>query len=291
MRLKFLDADDEREAVFLAALARDPAGIRVGDDPEARFEVPSGAVGTAEIVEAVLQYHGAPPTLIRNVIARRQRRADPLRLLSTGLKASLTFTRLPVAAGCRLMLIGPPAAGKTTMMAKLAARGHAPPATVFTTDGDRPGGMEQLADPMNILGIGAERLDAAAETMPQSGRRSGALLVDTGGTDADAGFDSLGRLALTLGVEPVLVLPATIDADEAGKFALAARAIGATRLLITRLDLARRLGGPLTAAAAGLAITGGSVTPHFAYGLRHIGSGALAGHLFALARRRAPGER
>jgi flagellar biosynthesis protein FlhF len=282
MRLRFLDTDDEREAAFLAALARGPAALHAAALGERR------AAGPAEIVEAVLRHHGAPAALIRHVLARRQRRPDPLRLLSAGLKASLSFARLPGAASCRLMLIGPPAAGKTTMMAKLAARGLAPPATVFSTDGDRPGGMAQLADPMSILGIDTERLDAAAETMPPTGSLRGALLVDTGGTDAAAGFESLGRLALTLAVEPVLVLPATIDADEAGKFAQAARAIGATRLLITRLDMARRLGGPLAAAAAGLAITGGSVTPHFAYGLKSLGPGALAGHLFALAQRGAP---
>ena len=92
-----------------------------------------------------------------------------------------------------------------------------------------------------------------------------------------------------MSVEPVLVLPATIDADEARKFALAAQAIGAGTLLVTRLDIARRLGGPLAAAETGLALVGGSVTPNFAYGLKPLGAAALAGHLLRLAEQRAAG--
>jgi flagellar biosynthesis protein FlhF len=238
-----------------------------------------------------LRYHDAPPDLINHVRACRRRGADPVRLLAAGLKSALAFAKLPDAAHCRMMLIGPPAAGKTTMMAKLAGRGTAPAATVFTTDCDRPGGMEQLADPLSILGIEAARLDIAAESIPWPADETGPLLVDTGGIDAAAGFEPHGRLARMLGAEPVLVLPATIDRDEAGKFAQAARAIGAEKLLISHLDMARRLGGPLTAAAAGLAIIGGSVTPQFAYGLKFLTPSALAAHLFALAQRRGPGIR
>jgi flagellar biosynthesis protein FlhF len=286
MRLRFVDVDDEREAAFLAAVALGPSGQP--QDGAVKGERP--ALGAADIVEAVLRFHDAPADLVHKVLKHRQRRPDAARLLAAGLKSALSFTRLPEAARCRLMLIGPPAAGKTTMMAKLAARGQAPLATVYSTDGDRPGGIEQLADPMGILGIEPERLDVAVETMPETAGGQGALLVDTGGTDPAIGFEALGWLARTLAVEPVLVLPATIDADEARKFAVAALAIGASKLLITRLDMARRLGGPLTAAACGLALVGGSVTPHFAYGLKSLGPEALAGHLLSLAQRRAAAE-
>jgi flagellar biosynthesis protein FlhF len=286
MHLRFLNADTEGEAAFLAALRLDPSAESI--DAAAFFD-PADRRGPASLVEAVLRYHDAPPELINRVLAGRRRGADPVRLLAAGLKSTLRFARLPEGSRCRMMLIGPPAAGKTTMMGKLAARGKAPFATVFSTDCDRPGGMEQLADPMSVLGIDAGRLDITAEAMTESGDGRGPLLIDTAGSDADAGFESLGRLARRLGVEPVLVLPATIDRDEAGKFALAARAIGADKLLISRLDMARRLGGPLAAAAAGLAVIGGSITPHFAYGLKDLTPGTLAGHLFDLVQRRGSG--
>jgi len=285
MRLKFIDADDEREAAFLAALASG-AELPPGEDgvaallgaPEPR------AIGPADIVEAVLHFNGAAPALIQAVLGRR-RRGEPRALLAAGLKAALKFGKLPEPGRSRLMLIGPPAAGKTTMMAKLAARGRAPTATVLSTDGERPGGIAQLADPMQVLGIEPQRLDPAAAP-PQI---EGPLLIDTAGGAAEDGFQALAGLVQALAVEPVLVLPATIDADEARKFAEAALAIGASRLLVTRLDIARRLGGPLAAAAAGLALVGGSVTPNFAYGLKPLGPAALAGHLLRLAEQRAAG--
>ena len=286
MRLRFVDAEDEREAAFLAALALG-AGLlpEEGEISALLGEAGAGqAIGPADIVEAVLHFHGAGPALVQAVLGKR-RRGEAASLLTAGLKAALKFARLPDPARSRLMLIGPPAAGKTTMMAKLAARGRAPAATVLSTDGERPGGIAQLADPMHVLGIEPERLDP--DTAPP--QIAGPLLVDTAGGAAEAGFAALGDLARTLSVEPVLVLPATIDVDEARKFAEAARSIGADKLLITRLDMARRLGGPLAAAETGLALVGGSVTPNFAYGLKPLGAAALAGHLLRLAEQRAAG--
>ncbi len=283
MRLKFVDAEDRREAAFLAALASG-AEIPPGEDGIAALlgAAEPRAIGPADIVEAVLHFNGAAPALIQAVLGRR-RRGEPAKLLAAGLKSALKFGKLPEASRSRLMLIGPPAAGKTTMMAKLAARGRAPAATVFSTDGERPGGIAQLADPLQVLGIEPDRLDPAAAP-PQI---DGPVLVDTAGSAAEDGFALLGELARAMSVEPVLVLPATIDADEARKFALAAQAIGAQSLLVTRLDIARRLGGPLAAAEIGLALVGGSVTPNFAYGLKPLGAPALAGHLLRLAEQRA----
>jgi flagellar biosynthesis protein FlhF len=297
MRLKFFDADNQYDAAFLAAGALGPMAMMVGDSANAdgHFasilgedeEVP--AFDTAAMVEAVLYHHDAPSDLIHRVIAGRRSQPDPRGMLATGLRATLKFARLPRADRTRLMLIGPPAAGKTTLMGKLATRGGAPTATVFSTDWERPGGLEQLADSMSILGIDTARLDPDAP-MPALGR-PGPLLVDTTGTDpGDRGdFVRLGRLAAILAVEPVLVLPAFIDADQAQAFARASIAIGARKLLVTRLDMARRLGGPLAAAHAGLAVAGGSVSPNFAYGLKSLSPASLAAHLVDLADRHLAG--
>jgi flagellar biosynthesis protein FlhF len=258
-----------------------------GDSVDAHFAALFGGAGlqepssAADRVEAVLRFHYAPADLVRGVLAGRRRSADAITLLATGFRRTLLFGRLPAPPQTRLMLIGPPAAGKTTMMAKLAARIGAPVATVFTTDADRPGGLEQLAEPLSVLGIDATPLGLEG-ALPEC---RGPVLIDTGGIDADQGFAPLGRLAQALAAEPVLVLPATIDPQEAGQFARAALAIGATKLLITRLDLARRLGGPLAAARSGLALVGSSVTPHFAFGLKPTGPTTLARHLVVLAAR------
>ncbi|HVJ52251.1 MAG TPA: hypothetical protein VM689_07305 [Aliidongia sp.] len=294
MRLKFFDAENQREAAFLAAGALGPSAILVegaggGADRPFASLVGEGAgprdIDVAEHVETVLHYHGAPRELVQRALEGRKPQADPRRLLATGLRAALSFARLPRADRVRLMLIGPPAAGKTTLMGKLAARGSTPTATVFSTDWARPGGLEQLADSMSILGIDTARLDPDAP-VPGAGR-PGPLLIDTAGTDAgdEAGLAKLGRLAALLAVEPVLVLPALIDGDEATSFARAAMAIGVRKLLVTRLDMAKRLGGPLAAAHAGMALAGASVTPNFAYGLKSMSAATLANHLIELAER------
>jgi len=291
MRLKFLPAEDPREAAFTAAVHLGPAAVLVGDDANADGNfaglVDNDALrppmSSADVVEDALYFHDAPPRFVHRLIERKVRKSDSFHLLESGLKALLKFSPLPVAARSRLMLVGPPAAGKTTLIGKLAARGTTPVARVLTTDIERPGGVEQLAEFLAVLGIDPEKIDLMAPevTVPATGP----LLIDTGGLDAadTAGFAAMGRLAAATGAEPVLVIPAILDAGEARIFAESALAIGAKRVVVTRLDIARRLGALLAAADAGLAIAGGSVTQHFAFGLKPLTPTVLTNHILELA--------
>ncbi len=68
----------------------------------------------------------------------------------------------------------------------------------------------------------------------------------------------------------VLVLPAGLDPAEAAEVAQAFVSIGVRHLVATRLDLSRRLGGVLAAAAAGLVLTEAGIGPGAADGLRPI---------------------
>ena len=52
-------------------------------------------------------------------------------------------------------------------------------------------------------------------------------------------------------------------------------ALGASRLLVTKLDAARRLGGFLAAAAAGLAFAEAGIGPTIGRGLAPLGAGGL----------------
>jgi len=291
MRLKFLPAEDPREAAFTAAVQLGPAAVLVGDDANAdgNFaglvdnDAQRPPMSSADVVEDALYFHDAPPRFVHRLIERKVRKADSFHLLESGLKALLKFSALPVAARSRLMLVGPPAAGKTTLIGKLAARGTTPVARVLTTDIERPGGVEQLAEFLAVLGIDPERIDLLAPEV--SVAATGPLLIDTAGLDAadTAGFAAMGRLAAQTGAEPVLVIPAILDAGEARIFAESALAIGAKRVVVTRLDIARRLGALLAAADAGLAIAGGSVTQHFAFGLKPLTPTVLTNHILELA--------
>ena len=291
MRLKFLPADDSREAAFRAALQLGPSAVLVANEAndDGNFaglidgDAERPALSSADVAEDVLNFHDAPPRLVYRLLERKVRKADAFHLLESGLKALLKFSTLPQAARTRLMLVGPPAADKTTLIGKLAARGTTPVARVLTTDIVRPGGVEQLVEFLTVLGIDPERVDLMAPEV--SVPATGPLLIDTAGLDAadTEGFAALGRLAAATGAEPVLVIPALLDASEARAFAEAALAIGAKRVIATRLDIARRLGALLAAADAGLAIAGGSVTQHFAFGLKPLSATVLTNHILELA--------
>ena len=69
-------------------------------------------------------------------------------------------------------------------------------------------------------------------------------------------------------IEPLLVLPAGIDADESGEMARTFATIGARRIIPSRVEITRRLGGLISAAHhGGLAFADASNTPHVADGL------------------------
>ena len=80
------------------------------------------------------------------------------------------------------------------------------------------------------------------------------------------------------------MLPAGLDPAEAAETAQAFRALGARHLLPTRLDAARRLGGVLAAAAAGLALTEAGIGQDPAGDLAPIDPAWLAARLLRVAK-------
>ncbi|UFN48284.1 GTPase [Roseomonas sp. OT10] len=194
-----------------------------------------------------LARHNLPPALA----ARLQ---GPL---APALAACFTFAPLPDGGGPVLALMGPPGAGKTLTCAKLATRdvlsGGVP--LVVTADSTRAGAVEQLAAFTRLLGVTLEAVASPGQAARSlAGRRPGQLaLLDTAGCDPFDTAQAAGLLALLqeTGAEPVLVLPAGLDVQEAAELARAFAALGARRMVPTRLDVARRLGSVLAAAEAG----------------------------------------
>jgi flagellar biosynthesis protein FlhF len=184
--------------------------------------------------------------------------------LPATLALTLGFRPLPDAVARPLLLAGPCGAGKSLTCAKLAARavlrggGVAP--LVITADGQRAGATEQLAAFARVLNAplaaAPDPAAAAAAVAARRGERQ-PVLIDTAGCDP---FDpgqaaALLALARASGADVVAVLPAGLDAQESADLARAFAVLGARHLLPTRLDAARRLGGVVSAAAAGLSLT------------------------------------
>ena len=132
--------------------------------------------------------------------------------------------------------------------------------------------MEQLSAFLNILSVPLLQADDAKDLKALLGKapKGAHIIIDTGGLNP---FDPhemkfLAKLLNVAEMEPALVLPAGIDAEESAEMAMTFEVLGVNRLMPTRLDFARRLGGLLSAAErAGLSFTEGSHTPQVANGI------------------------
>ena len=236
---------------------------RVADGVEvtAALEVPEAEPRRTAAAPGALAWHGVPAAL-----------ADRLR--AAPLASVLRFDRLPLDLNGRpLLFAGPPGAGKTLTVVRLATRlvmeGGAP--LVVTADGRRAGASEQLAALTRLLGLElAVAAHPVALTRAVAQRQGGVpVLIDLPGSDPLQPLEreELAALAAAFDAAIVAVLPAGLDPAEAADLAAAYREAGAERMVATRLDCARRLGGVLAAAAAGLALTEAGIGPGAADGL------------------------
>ncbi|HEX7085457.1 MAG TPA: hypothetical protein VF198_03785 [Vicinamibacterales bacterium] len=118
------------------------------------------------------------------------------------------------------VFVGPPGAGKTTTIAKIAAqaraRGHARP-TLVAADGYRVGAVEQLRLYAEILGLPFVVARTALDLERAVGTAGRPMLVDTAGrSPADRGIrDLFDALSGRPGVRTHLVLPAGLSTRDA----------------------------------------------------------------------------
>jgi flagellar biosynthesis protein FlhF len=211
-------------------------------------------------VVAALEHHSVPRELVERITDTLQAfdLEQPILALGAALDAMFSFQPLPEGKAERpIMLVGPPGAGKTLTVAKLATRLALKglPVTVITTDTDRAGGIEQLAAFTRLLKVDlleVEDMGALPDALSLH-KGSHQVIIDTAGQNPfdPQALGALGRTIKQIKADAVLVLPAGLDAAESAEVATAFAAAGATRLLATRLDMARRLGSLLAAAYKG----------------------------------------
>ena len=223
--------------------------------------------GVREAAAAILFHR---PT---DVFARALTAAGGMRsagALANALGRVLTFEPFDRPPSRSIMLVGPPGAGKTVTAGKLAAAAELArrPAHLVAADVAKAGGIEQVEAYARALGRTAATA-ADPDEMAELRRRLGqaAMIVDTTGVNP---FDAaelarLGMLVRAAEAEPVLVLPAGGDPDESADLARAFATLGVRRIIATRLDAARRLGGILAAChGAGLSLGAASAGPFLA---------------------------
>lgn len=183
---------------------------------------------------------------------------NPAESLTAALEHLFSFQPLPVQQSPKaLMFVGPPGAGKTLAAAKMAARGvlEGQRVAVISTDTQRAGGFEQLASLTKIMRIQAQSVETPADLTNalEMYMTADMVIIDTAATnpfDTDQ-MRSLAKLLAAGPIEPILVLPAGTDPAESSEMARVYSALGVKSLLPTRLDVARRIGGLLSAAHSG----------------------------------------
>jgi flagellar biosynthesis protein FlhF len=164
--------------------------------------------------------------------------------------------------GGRVALVGPTGVGKTTGIAKLAARWVMRHGTrdiaLVSLDDQRIGAQEQMRVLGRLLGVECYTLEDAAGLPELLARlpRHRMILIDTAGLAAGhsefaaraAVFD---RVAHAAGVEVWLTMSAGAQAGVIGDVLRAFAAFGPRSIFLTRLDEAVSLGGTLSALATG----------------------------------------
>lgn len=288
MRLVREELGDNAIIVSTSESARD--GVRITaavetPEPELDFRADSADSAVVERISNALDSHCVPRPLADKIvgIAADLAATDPLQTLAGALDMTFKFSPVTHAAARRPILIyGPPGAGKTSAAAKLAARAVVEGARVamVTTDTVRAGALQQLE-------IYGKRLNVPVKTahepdeLPRilAGLSGHFVLIDTTSVNPYVAQEMarLHQVATAAETEGLLVMSAGREPLEARDMAAEFRKIGPTRMLVTGLDMSRRLGGILSAlGASGAAFAEISAMPDIVDGLRPISAVMLA---------------
>jgi flagellar biosynthesis protein FlhF len=188
--------------------------------------------------------HEAAQKIIPGGTASRDARADAFAALVEALPSWVRFAEAPLAIQAAAVFVGPTGVGKTTTIAKLAARialRARQRVELITLDTYRIAAVHQLKTYAEIIGAGCHIAHSVVELDAMVRRFTGqaTVLIDTTGRSPHDLADQMELADYLRGNEALakcLVLPATTHRADAqlafNKFAL----YGVNRLVLTKLD-------------------------------------------------------
>jgi flagellar biosynthesis protein FlhF len=211
----------------------------------------------------ILQQHGLAPDLITKFTAALPglesagfNQAEALEMLLAKLIPFKPVADL-LTPGQAHLFIGPPGAGKTTLIAKLAVQTKNSGRSVgmLSLDNQKIAGFEPLAITAETLGDHAHLIASPTDlrTAAQALGPRHILLIDTPGLNpynpqaATALYQRLQGLGIPLVTH--LVLPADMNAEDMAALPIATHRFNLTSLAVTRLDCTTRYGAVATTAA------------------------------------------
>jgi flagellar biosynthesis protein FlhF len=179
----------------------------------------------------------APPAAPARRAATQREPAPPARRTTAAFEAALTAP----STGSAVMLVGPTGAGKTTTIAKLAARAaliENRRVSLVTLDNYRVGGIDQIRTFADLIGVPVQVAESPAELANLIDPANDLTLIDTAGRSPRdvAAIEELARHIDGLDIEVHLVVPAGSSAAQLDELLQRYRALAPVRLLFTKLD-------------------------------------------------------
>ena len=225
---------------------------------------------------ASLRRHRLPEQLAHALAegATKAQLTDMTLALASALDKKMKSRPLDIDAAQAILLVGPNGAGKTAVAAKIAAHSRLAGRRTTLVAADSAGAgavarLETFARHLDAAVTVADNATQLAGLIGESVPRKTFVVIDTAGFDprdgkARAAFAALGQINK---VETVGVVSALNDAEEISEIVDSLGALGAKRLIVTGLDLARRAGGLVAAATAGIPLAHTTNSPFVAGGL------------------------
>jgi len=235
----------ERLALTLARSSSGMSGIASSPELSKAFALLTEAELDAELAYELISGMSTPLT---SAALRNE--------LGALLKTDAQLGR-PGSPARQVALVGPPGAGKTTTLVKLAFQygiSARKPSAILTLDTYRLAAADELQSYAAILGMACEVLEttsALAQALEQH-RHKDLILIDTPGLangDTD-GFEDLAHfLSSYPGIDTHLVLPASMRTSDLKRIAQRYEIFQPGKLLFTRLDETQTFGPILSLSA------------------------------------------
>lgn len=220
-----------------------------------------------------LGFHRSPGAAAQALIRTAQDFSEghAISRLAHAIEARYAFQPLPAIPEHAVLFAGTPGVGKTSALAKTAARaisaGTVP--TLISCDGERAGADARLHALAEKMGARFISVDDPRELADAMNEFDGPALIDSPAVNP---FE-LDDLDMTLAfadsgnAEIVYVFDAGLAPEDAEDAASLFASIGASRCIPVKLDCARRLGALLGVGETGLAFAQISSTPFIGGGL------------------------
>jgi flagellar biosynthesis protein FlhF len=274
--------EDKHRADLMRRLRGEPAGAPTASAP----------FGRAELL-TILRGHRLPDALAHDFAktAEQSGLKDMTLALACALDRRMKIAPLDISKPGAFLLLGPNGAGKTAVAAKIAAHARLKHRFVklIATDAEGAGAvarLEAFADHLKMRLAIAENAEALAKAVGDAAKENALAVIDSAGFDPRNAKTrtAFQALAMIEGVEALGVVSACGDAEETTEIAAALSLLGAQRLIVTGVDLTRRLGALVSAAAQGLSLAHVTRSPFVAGGLETLTPLSLARALIDASR-------